>query len=269
MELEESGSPEFQLVYPVGNTHLDYYEDVVDIFEENGADLEDSRVLTVGTDLVGWWLKDRYPGAEVTTVEVSPYAAYMQNFAGYHLETGRSPSEVKHLMGVEDGDNRFPGFLEGEEVPRDVEHAHREYVEDPATAFGQVPEFERMRFANGDFYPEILDEIGSSVSRPDRNVIDDVRNAGIPEVDVAFTNNVSDRMGRGADIEPFREVMEDVLSDDGYLEMYASTNRREVHDQLEDSNGVFSDIRFNPDVDFWWVPGDHMDRDDPLVALAL
>ncbi|MFB6190417.1 MAG: hypothetical protein ABEJ91_02485 [Candidatus Nanohaloarchaea archaeon] len=260
---------EHGLVYPVGNTHLSYYEDVSEIFEEEGAAIEDGHVMTVGADLVGWWLKDRYPGAEVTTVEVNPYAAYMQNFAGYQLENGRRPAEVKQLMGVEDSDNQLPGFLEEERVPRDVEEAHLDYVNDPETAFNQVPDFEMMRFANGDFYPEILDEIGSSARRPDRSVVEDVRDAGLPEVDVAFTNNVSDRMGRGSDIESFQQVMEDVLADDACLEMYSSTNREEVRHQLEESDGAFSDIRFNPDVDFWWVPGDYMDRDDPLVALAL
>ncbi|MFB6241307.1 MAG: hypothetical protein ABEJ36_00710 [Candidatus Nanosalina sp.] len=40
--------------YPVGNTHLSYYDDVMDYFQDRGFEPESSEILTVGTNLVGW-----------------------------------------------------------------------------------------------------------------------------------------------------------------------------------------------------------------------
>ncbi len=235
-------------VYPVGNVHLPYYEDVTEDFVDRGLEPEDSHIVTVGSDLIGWWLKGRYPEAEVTTVEVNPRTSYMQNFAGNYLsgpEEDRSVEELKGLIGVTDPSTGIPDFVEDGETPEEVMNEHREYVGREDTSFDEVPDFSQVGFAWKDFYPEILDEIGFNTRRPDNQIVGDFREQDIPEADAFYTNNVIDTVGE----ESFYRAVEEIMKDDAYLEVVSEPEGQQLREEF---SGLEPDM--NPDVGFWWQP---------------
>ncbi|MFB6175102.1 MAG: hypothetical protein ABEJ87_03925, partial [Candidatus Nanohalobium sp.] len=237
--------------YPVGNTHLPYFEDVTDYFEEEGLEPEDSHIVTVGSDLIGWWMKDEYPEAEVTTVEVNPRTSYLQNFAGDYLsrpDAGKSTDELKELIGIDDPTTGIPNFVEEDVTPLEVLDEHTEYVRRPGTVFDQVPDFSQVGFAFRDFYPGIIDEIGFNTQRPDNHVIGDFRQVDIDDADAVFTNNVVDTMGR----DELYTGLDDVTGDQSYVEVVSEPGSHDA----DDLKGGFPDLEaeINPDVDFWWKP---------------
>lgn len=246
-------------VYPVGNTHLPYYEDVTERFLDQGFEPEDSHIVTAGSDLIGWWLKNMFPEAEVTTVEVNPKTSYMQNFAGNYLSDEseeKSIAELERLLGIQDPSTGIPDFVEDEKVPDDVMNAHTDYINDEASSFDQVPDFADIGFAWKDFYPEVLEEIGFNTSRPDNHVIGDIRHERIGEADLMYTNNVIDIVGR----RDFYSTVGDILSDGGYLEVNSEPGSYEGEEAFDGSLGLKGEV--NPDVDFWWQPSPEEEKDE-------
>lgn len=144
-------------VYQVGNTHLSYYDDVMDYFANRGFEADGSEVVTVGANLIGWYLKDRYPEAEVETVEVEGRTAEIQNRIGERLSEGCRPSWLQEE--VETRDLLEPG-------------------ED-----------------SGVIYPEIVSEIGNDVAEPDSSFVGCFSDYE-GEADLVISNNVGDFMGR-------------------------------------------------------------------------
>lgn len=144
-------------VYQVGNTHLSYYDDVMDYFQDEGFEPEDSDIVTVGSNLVGWYLKHEYPSAHVETVEVEPRTAEMQNEIGRLLSKGEDPREIRR-------DVESRGLLEPDEVC-------------------------------GVMYPEIVSEIGNDVREPDSSYVG-CFSGYHGDADLVLTNNVGDFMGR-------------------------------------------------------------------------
>ena len=243
-------------VYPVGNVHLPYYEDVTENFMDKGLEPEDSHIVTVGSDLIGWWLKGKFPEAEITTVEVNPRTSYMQNFAGDYLSQHKgSIEDLKGLLGIDDHDTGIPAFVEEGETPETVMDAHREYVEKEASKFDEVPDFSEVGFAWKDFYPGILDEIGFETKRPDNQIIGDFRHESVPEADAIYTNNVIDTVGK----KDFYSEVRDILSDEAYLE---TTSEPSSYEEVFDpSIGLEPDL--NPEVDFWWQPSPPEEKESP------
>lgn len=244
-------------VYPVGNAHLPYYEDVTDRFLDEGFEPEDSHIVTAGSDLIGWWVKDKFPETEVTTVEVNPRTSYLQNFAGNYLsEDGENKSieDLKRLIGIEDPSTGIPDFVEDGDVPEDIMNVHRDYVESEDTNFDEVPDFSEIGFAWKDFYSNILDEIGFNASRPDNHIVGDLRHEGIEEADVMYTNNIIDTVGR----EEFYNTVRDTLSNQGYLEITSEPSSYEGNEAFDDSLGL--DAEVNPDVNFWWQPSPETEK---------
>lgn len=245
-------------VYPVGNVHLPYYEDVTENFVDRGLEPEDSHLVTVGSDLIGWWLKGQFPEAEVTTVEVNPRTAYMQNFAGDYLsQEDGSVEELKGFLGIDKPGTGIPAFVEDGETPEEVLEAHEDYVEKEASSFDEVPDFSEIGFAWKDFYPEILDEIGFETARPDSQIVGDFRHEAIPEADAMYTNNVVDTVGK----KDFYSAVRDTLADDGYLEATSEPSSYENKEAFDPSLGLEADV--NPDVDFWWRPSPEEEREAP------
>lgn len=251
--------------YPVGNVHLPYYEDVSEYFVDRGLEPEDSHVVTVGSNLIGWWLKNQYPEAEVTTVEVNPRTSYLQDFASDYLsepEEDRSVEELKGLIGITDPSTGIPGFVEDGETPEDIMKEHKEYVERQETNFDEVPDFSQIGFAWKDFYPEILDEIGFNTQRPENQMIGDFREQDIPEADAVYTNNVIDTVVK----ESFYEGLEDMMKDDAYIELVSEPGGRPLGKEF---SGLQREM--NPDVGFWWRPSpeEKKQKEDymPLIAL--
>ncbi|MEF8880736.1 MAG: hypothetical protein V5A72_02825 [Candidatus Nanohaloarchaea archaeon] len=270
--VEESYLKDLELIYPVGNTHLSYYEDVLEEFEKEDIDFENSKIMTVGSDLIGWWLKGEFPKAEVTTVEANLEAAYFQNLAGYYLSDDSSQSsidEVKNYLGIENRSNRRPGFLnEDNEIPSNVRASHQRFLDD-SEYFDEIPSISKVFFAFNEFCPEVIDEIGFETRKPDNTVIGDLRNEDLPEADVAFTNNVVDKMS----ITNFIESLEENMRSEGYFEMYASRRKDKVKEALDDiDEGVFQYTLFNPNVDLRWTPEEYKNGSeegyDALVALS-
>ncbi|MFB6115718.1 MAG: hypothetical protein ABEK04_05550 [Candidatus Nanohalobium sp.] len=254
--------------YPVGNTHLPYFEDVTDYFEDEGLEPEDSHIVTVGSDLVGWWLKDQYPEAEVTTVEVNPRTSYMQNFAGDYLsrpDAEKSTEELKELMGIDDPSTGIPNFVEDGVTPVEVLDRHTEYVQRPDTNFDEAPDFSEVGFAWKDFYPGIIDEIGFNTERPDNHVIGDFRYEDIDEADAVFTNNVVDTVGK----EEFYRGLNSITGEEAYVEVVSEPSSYEDEELTDKGLGLEAEI--NPEVDFWWQPSPEEEKEAdgyrPTVAL--
>ncbi len=254
--------------YPVGNTRLPYFEDVTDYFEEEGLEPENSHIVTVGSDLVGWWLKDQYPEAEVTTVEVNPRTSYMQSFAGDYLSrpgADKSEEELKRLMGIDDPSTGIPSFVEDGVTPVEVLDHHTEYVQRPGTGFDQVPDFSEVGFAWRDFYPGIIDEIGFNTKKPDNHVIGDFREVDIDDADAVFTNNVVDTVGK----DEFYTGLDEITGDQAYVEVVSEPGSH----GSDDLKGGLPDLEaeINPDVDFWWKPSPEEEKRSggyrPTVAL--
>ena len=246
-------------VYPVGNTHLPYYEDVTERFLDQGLEPEEAHIVTVGSDLVGWWLKDKFPESEVTTVEVNPKTSYMQNFAGNYLSrqaNGKSIDELKRFLGIEDPSTGIPDFVDDGDIPEGVMEAHIDYVDEEDSEFDQVPDFSQIGFAWRDFYPEILDEIGFNAEKPDNHVIGDLRYAGIEEADAMYTNNVIDIVGRS----DFYSAVGGILSEKGYLELNSEPGSYSGAEAFEPSLGLEAEI--DPEVDFWWQPSPEEEKDE-------
>lgn len=268
-DLELENLHELELVYPVGNTHLPYYKDVINFFQDEGADPEKLHIMTVGSDLVGWWLKDRFPDSEVTVVEANEDASYLQNFAGYYLsnelEEG-SVEELKHYMGINDRSNVTPGFLDQGETPEEIKEVHQDFVSAPETPFQDVPDFSGMSFAYNEFYPEILEEIKSNSKKPNRFLKKDLRQVEL-EADIVFTNNIIDKI----ESREFIDEIDRITSEESYVELYASSEKETTRTLLEDySNSNSFTMDFNPEVDFWWTPlTQEQERDQytPLLAL--
>ena len=168
-------------VYPVGNTHLKYYEDVMDYFEQQGFEPEESEILTVGADLIGWNLQDRYPDASVGTLEINPKTSSVQYEVGERLLEDENPLSV--VSDVRKGVSGFDHILDwSDEV--------------------------------GNIYPEIVLELGNDVARPRSGSVGDFADYG-GDADVVLTNNVSDYMNRGEFLESL------VRTDASYAEMYS------------------------------------------------
>lgn len=144
-------------LYPVGNTHLSYYDDVMDYFTDQGFTAEDSDIVTVGANLVGWYLKDQYPEATVQTLEVEERTAEMQNMIGRQLSEGADPESLRDRVESYD-------ILEPEEEC-------------------------------GAIYPEIITEIDNRASEPDSSHITCFSEYE-GEADLVLTNNVGDFLGR-------------------------------------------------------------------------
>ncbi len=144
-------------MYQVGNTHLSYYDDVMDYFSERGFESSDSDIVTVGANLVGWYLKDQYPEASIHTVEVESRTAEMQNRIGRQLSEGADPESLRSSVQSYD-------FLEPEEEC-------------------------------GAIYPEIITEIGNRARQPDSSHVKCFSDYS-GEADLVLTNNVGDFMGR-------------------------------------------------------------------------
>jgi hypothetical protein len=140
-------------VFPVGNTHLPYYEDVMDHFEERGFEPEDSHVLVVGGELVAWHLKDRYPGAQVESIDVEERTMELQRNFAERLESGEDPERLVEEL----NDGEVLGYDE------DI----------------------------GSVYPGILPEIGNQVAEPDASRVRDIENYR-GEPDLILSNNVCD-----------------------------------------------------------------------------
>lgn len=241
--------------YPVGNVHLPYYEEVMERFMDKGLEPGDSHIVTVGSDLIGWWLKDNHPEAEVTTVEVNPQTSYLQNFAGDYLseeEDEKSVKELRKLMGISDPSTGIPDFVEDGETPEEINDEHEKYVEKEASRFDEVPDFSKIGFAWEDFYPEILDEIGFNTTSPDNQVVGDFRYEDIPEADAVFTNNVINAVGE----ESFYEGLEDILKEEAYLEVVSEPGITQLRDEY---GGLKAEK--NPETDFWWKPSPEAEKD--------
>ncbi|AOV95069.1 hypothetical protein AQV86_04055 [Nanohaloarchaea archaeon SG9] len=254
----EWGNDVYQLAYPSGNVHLPYFEAVAERFEGEGLEPEDAHIVTVGSDLVGWWLKDRYPEAEVTTVEVNPRTSYLQNFAGDYLSRpgpGKSTDELKEFLGIDDPGTGIPNFVEDGKVPGEVLEKHREYAGRPETGFDEIPDFSEIGFAWKDFYPGVIDEIGFNTERPDNQVIGDFREQNLSGADAVYTNNVFDVVGG----ESFYGGIEKFLKDEAYLEMVSEPgSEQEIREQF---SGLEADL--NPDIDFWWKPSPKEEKEKP------
>lgn len=255
-------------VYPVGNVHLPYFKDVLNNFEDRGLGPEDSHIITVGSDLVGWWLKDQYPEAEVTTVEVNPRTSYMQNFAGDYLSrphAEKSTEELKQLIGIDDPTTGVPNFVEEDVTPIEVLDRHTEYVQRPDTRFDDVPDFSEIGFAWKDFYPGILDEIGFNTKRPENQIIGDFREVDIEDADAVLTNNVVDTIGKD---EIYRGI-DQITKDEAYIEMVSEPGSYQDNDLKDNSLGL--DTEIDPELDFWWQPSPEEEKEAtayrPTVAL--
>lgn len=141
-------------VFPVGNTHLAYYEDVLDYFEDRGFS-GDGHVLVVGGELIAWHVKDRYPEAFVESIDVEERTLEMQSNVGERIAKGANSN---WLM---------------EEVRTD-----------------KLLDFGEER---GTIYPEIIEELDGRVERPDSSQrMDFADYSGDP--DLILSNNVCDYM---------------------------------------------------------------------------
>lgn len=234
-------------VYPTGNIHLSYYEDVIDFFESEGADFQDSKIVTVGADLIGWYLKERFPDAEVETVEVNSSTSYLQNFAGNYLsneEPRKSYEKLKSLLGLNTNLDRSTVLSE-----------HQNFVESENSPFDDEKDVLEMEFQPGEYYAEILNEIGFNTRQPDETHVEDIRDVSICHADIAFTNNIYDKVGPAE----FQESISGLVDNEGFLEMntltpsYNKNLEPEPVRKLEFSDSsVFYDPEVNPDVRFWW-----------------
>ena len=252
-------------VYPVGNIHLQYFEEVTERFVDGGLEPEDAHIVTVGSDLIGWWLKGQYPEAEVTAVEANPRTSYLQSFAGDYLSdtgTKKSTEQLKGLIGIDDPSTGIPSFVEQDETPQEVMEAHEDYVQRPDTRFDEVPDFPEIGFAWKDFYSGIIDEIGFDTERPDNHIIGDFRDQEIPDADAVYTNNVIDIVGE----ESFYRGLEDIMKDEAYLEAFSEPGGEALREEF---SGLNSEM--NPDIGFWWQPSPDEERHQegyrPQIAL--
>ncbi len=140
-------------VYPVGNTHKAYYDDVLDHFEDEGFESEGSHILVVGGELVAWNIKDRYPESDVESIDVSEKTMDIQSGIGERLASGENPSQI------------------------------REEIENI--------ELRKAGDNWGTVYPEIVEEIGNNALEPDTSRVQDVESyQGSP--DMIISNNVGD-----------------------------------------------------------------------------
>jgi hypothetical protein len=204
-------------VYPVGHTHLKYYDDVMEYFGEEGFEPEGSTVLTVGADLVGWYLKDQYPEAHVETVEIDPRTAEMQEDIGERLSRGEDPVEIRQDLEQNPGTFLDSRLDLGEEI--------------------------------GTIYPGVVEEIGENASRPDASHVTDFSGYS-GDADIVLTNNVSDYM----ETDEFFQAVESTGAD--YLEMYSVLpGADELIEEGSEDLGMKSEI--DPDLRFDWegLPG--------------
>lgn len=140
-------------VYPVGNTHKSYYDDVLDYFERQGFEPENSRILVVGGELIAWNIKDRFPKSHVESIDVEEKTLELQSGIAERLESGEDPSTIAQQ--IED----------------------REFIDSEKEL--------------GTTYPEIVAEIGDNVLEPDNSRVEDIESYR-GEADMVISNNVSD-----------------------------------------------------------------------------
>lgn len=140
-------------VYPVGNTHKAYYDDVLDYFEDEGFASEGSHILVVGGELIAWNIKNRYPKSEVESIDVSERTMDIQSDIAERLASGEEPSRI-----VEEIDNKQIGGI-GDDW--------------------------------GTVYPGIVEEVGEDVLEPDVSRVQDVETYE-GNADMIISNNVGD-----------------------------------------------------------------------------
>jgi hypothetical protein len=129
----------------------------MDYFAEQGFRPEDSDILAVGANLIGWYLKDQYPEATVETLEVEERTAEVQDSIGGQLSDGADPESL-----------------------RDKVSSYN--ILDPEEECGAI-------------YPDIITEIGNRASEPDASYVmcfSDFEG----EADLIISNNVGDFLGR-------------------------------------------------------------------------
>ena len=140
-------------VYPVGNTHKAYYDDVLVYFEREGFDSEDSHILVVGGELIAWSVKDRYPESRVESIDVEERTLALQSSIAERLRSGEDPADISQQ-------------IESREL--------RNFGEEWGTT-----------------YSGIVKEIGKNVVEPDVSRVQDVETyQGDP--DMIISNNVCD-----------------------------------------------------------------------------
>lgn len=139
-------------VYPVGNTHKTYYEDVLDYFEEKGFESENSHILVVGGELIAWTIKSRYPDSHVESIDVKERTMDIQTDIAERLNSGEPPSDIT----------------------RNVENQTLRELGDVGTT-----------------YPGIIGEIGENVLEPDSSQVGNVEDYE-GSADMIISNNVCD-----------------------------------------------------------------------------
>lgn len=142
-------------IYPVGNTGREYYDQVIEFFQAKGADFNNSNIVMIGSDLIGWYLKDRFPQANVTTIEENSTTSRLQNRVGELLYEKAPADEV-------------------------LSKTFEEHLSDSSEA-GFI----------GTTYSDVVYELENNVSPPDESIVSDFRNVGF-DADIVFTNNVYD-----------------------------------------------------------------------------
>lgn len=184
-------------VFPVGNMHLPYYEEVLDYFEDRGFS-GDEHVLVVGGELVAWHVKDRYPEAFIESIDVEERTLEMQTEIGERIANGEDSDRLME-------DVRTDRLLE----------------------FGEE---------KGTVYPEIIEEIEGRVERPDRSQqMDFADYNGDP--DLILSNNVCDYMADFTDsvedADPDFLEMYTVFPAEEITEDYSGPMRPEVNPEVD------------------------------------
>lgn len=139
-------------VYPVGNTHLPYYTDVMDHFEERGFSGEDDNILVVGGELIAWHMKDQYPDSFVQSIDIQDRTLELQSGIAERLSNGVNPETL--INEVKNTD-----LMTGEDL--------------------------------GTMYPEIINELEGKVAEPDESYVQDFT-AYEGDPDLILSNNVCD-----------------------------------------------------------------------------